>query len=423
LTGFDLKQFNAGVVWNVASLGFLAGGGILINLIIIRFQGEAALGIFNQVYAIYIILSQLGVGGLQHSALRHISYHQNDRERCADITTAALIVVTVISLAMCLMAALLAGTIGGLLNSPGVAQGLLLALPGLLFFGLNKVLINVLNGLNVMRPYAVFRSLRFVLLPVSLLALIALDQGAPYLALSFTITESLLFIGLAVYVYRRLIPLRWLRQPRARFAEHLSFGLRGVLSGVLSELNTRVDVLMLGYFTNDTLVGVYSFAAIMAEGFAQVPQAVRWNVDPLLGDYFAAGQNERISQLARRVRRVFYPVMGGIGLLAVLAYPVVFGLLAGGEQVETGWLVFAVLMLGVVISAGYMPFSGILLQGDRPALYTLSVGGLVLNNAVFNVLLIPPLGVYGAATATMLTFCLNALLLVILGRRLFGVRL
>ena len=53
------------------------------------------------------------------------------------------------------------------------------------------------------------------------------------------------------------------------------------MSGILTEVNTRVDILVLGYFHGDTLVGVYSFAAILAEGFSQLPMVVRRSIDPL----------------------------------------------------------------------------------------------------------------------------------------------
>lgn len=423
LRGLLTSRFNQGVLWNVASLAFLAGGGVLINLLIMRFRGEAALGVFNQVYAVYIVLSQIGVGGLQHSVLKHVSHHQGDRALCGDITTVALALVAAITVPLILGAIALAPLAGRLLNSPQVALGLQLAAPGLLFFALNKVLINTLNGLRHMRAYAVFRSLRFIFIPLCIVAIIALAADDGWLALSLTVSEAALFAVLVIYTFGHVVPLRWPEQPRPRIAEHLSFGARGLLSGILLELNTRVDVLMLGLYTSDAAVGVFSFAAIMAEGFSQFPLAVRWNVDPLIGRYFAEARRDEISRLARRVRRVFYPLMAVVGALAIAGYPLFYTLLTDGADMQASWLVFAMIMFGVIVGAGYRPFSGLLLQGGRPGSYTALVVGLVTLNIIMNALLIPPFWLYGAAAATMLTFAAEAGLLVVLARKIFNIRL
>ncbi len=417
------SKFNQDVLWNMTSLVILALGGVLVNAIILRVQGADALGIFNQVYAIYIVLSQIGVGGLQHSVLKHISYVQADRALCADITAAALLLITAITIPMSLGCALLAAPVGRLLHSPGVERGLLLALPGLLFFALNKVLINVLNGLQVMKAYAAFRSLRFALIPLAIIGIVLLGGQDSDLALSLTLSEVVLCLALLAFVYTRLLPVRRIAQPHDRFREHVSFGVRGVLSGVLMELNTRVDVLMLGYFLTDTKVGIYSFAAMLAEGASQLPLAIRWNVDPLIGRAFAEGQPQQIADLSHRIRRVFHPAMAVIGVVSVGLYPLLLWLWLPDGHVTASSAVFAIIMAGVVINAGYRPFTGVLMQGGRPGANTLFITGLIVTDALLNLIFIPTWGIYGAAFVTMLTYCFEAVGIVLITRQLFGVKL
>ena len=40
-----------------------------------------------------------------------------------------------------------------------------------------------------------------------------------------------------------------------------------MFSGLFIELNTRIDVLILGSFVSDSLVGVYSLFSLISEGF------------------------------------------------------------------------------------------------------------------------------------------------------------
>jgi hypothetical protein len=166
LQALSTSRFGLDVLWNMGSIVFLAVGGILLNSLILALRGEAALGIFNQVFAFYIVLSQIGVGGIQYSALTQISYVQNDQQQVADIALAALLLVLSISLLLVAIAFPLAPIAGELLQSESVTIGLRCVLPGLIFFGLNKVLINILNGLQYMRAYALFRALRYLFLPI-----------------------------------------------------------------------------------------------------------------------------------------------------------------------------------------------------------------------------------------------------------------
>lgn len=416
------RKFRIDVLWNVASLGVLGASGIVLNVIIAGTVGAEALGIFNQVFAVYIFLSQLSVGGVHLSVMKHVSHQPEEHDVCASITVSALAVCSLLATAFAVLTWLASGAVGRLFDSPGVATGLVLVSPGLVFFAFNKVLLNGLNGASAMRPYAVFQALRFVLILLGVLTIIAFEGPGTYLAASLTAAEMVLFPCLAIFTHRRLWPLWPSMVRRSWLREHLSFGARGLLSGALNEINTRVDILMLGYFTSDAAVGIYSVAAIMAEGFSQLSIVLRRNVDPILGECFARNDLRQIEAQARRLRRWFWPAMIAIGIVAVTLYPVAMDVLLGGDFGASNRL-FAILMLGVVLNASYRPFLGILLQSGHPGRHTLLVAVLVAANALGNGLLIPWLGATGAAIATGSVFVLEALLIRWAGRRLCHVRI
>ena len=64
-----------------------------------------------------------------------------------------------------------------------------------------------------------------------------------------------------------------------------------------------------------------------------------------------------------------------------------------------------------------------MLQGGRPGTHTLLTLFLVSSNAIMNVCLIPIMGIYGAAMATGFVYVLEAMLLIIYARKMFGVSL
>ncbi len=416
------RRFGRDVVWNLGSLAVLGASGIVINIVIAGLRGPEALGVFNQLFAFYIVLSQLAVGGLQFSALQQVSYHQHDLRACSRVACAALILVAAVAAAVCLVALAGRELAAGLLDSPQVAAGIAFALPGLFLYALNKVLINVLNGLRHMRAYAIFQSLRFVFILASIVGLIRADAPAERLPLALSIAEAALFVSLMLYIHLRLFALVPGRGTAAWFRPHLSYGLRGVLSGIVHEINTRVDVLVLGFFLDDATVGLYSFAAVIAEGFGQLAVAVRWNVDPLIGRCFAEHRRSDIEVLARRIRRVFWPAAAGVGLLAVLGYPVLLAVFMPGAGFGDSWSVFAILVAALAFNAGWRPFMGLLLQSGRPGMHTLLVLGVAVCNLVLNILFVPVLGMQGSAAATGLAYMLEAGLISVFARRVLGIR-
>lgn len=416
------SKFSVDVLWNVGSLVVLGAGGIVMNVVIASSRGPAVLGVFNQVFAFYIVLSQFAVGGMQLSALKYVSHRHSDIAECSRIASAALVVAGCLSGVVGIVAYLLSGPIGRFLNSPGVATGLVLVAPAMVFFALNKTLLMSLCGLRHMRAFAVFQSLRYVLLLAALCVLVLAGGPAGRLAGCFLIAESILFVCVVAYVCTRVFPLR-LTGTRPWFGRHLSFGLRGFMSGVLGEMNTRVDVVMLGYFLPDTHVGVYSFAAIIAEGLAQLSHVVRQNMDPVLGRLFASGSAAAIPGAVRRVRSVFLPLVVVAGVLALAVYPLVLRVFVDAAAFAGSWQVLGILVLGMVVDAGYRPFRGILTQGGYPGTHTIVILFMVCSNIVLNAFLIPRLGILGAAAATSFVYVVAALLVIRSSRRLFSVEL
>lgn len=406
------SRFSQGVLWNLASIVVLGVGGILINLITVITRGEDALGVFNQVYSIFMLTSQIGIGGIHFSVLKQVSYHQDDRELCGDITTSGMILACGLLLITCIILGLFAGDIGRILDSQDVEQGIGFVLPGIFFVGLNRLLNNTINGLALMRVYAVSQASRFVITPLFVLILALSPLPMPYLLWSFSIAEFILFLVLVGYVYGRLIPLRLIRQARYRFREHLSYASRGFLSGVIGTLNTRIDIIMLGYFTSDQIVGIYSLASTLTEGFVRIAVAIRWNVDPVLGQHFARGSMDEIRKLISRMRKIVIPFMGLLALTSVLLYPFALALFVEATTVIRSWQVFSIIMVGVVINAHYRVFKGMLLQGDKPGTFTAYVSLTLVSSIALNILLIPPLGLIGAAIATMLTYTLESVIMV-----------
>jgi O-antigen/teichoic acid export membrane protein len=418
-------RFQRDVLWNVASLVVLGASGIALNVLIGRCYDEATLGVFNQVLAAYIFFSQLAVGGVNLSALKSIAEKPDDRERTTGIVVGSLVLALALA-GLATAAYLLAREpIARWLESPGVAVGIAASAPGLFFFALNKVLMSVVNGLRRMRAFAVYTGLRYLLILAGLLVWVGNDPARAKgdgLAFVFTFAEGILFLVLLVEVGAQIrLPVRgdW----KDWVPAHLLYGAKSIASGVLLELNAKVDVWMIGLFMADRDVGIYALAGMVAEGAFQLLVVLQNNCNPILAKQIAEGRWDELRATVRKGRRWTYLGMAGVTAVAIALYPSVVRVLTDKPGFAASWAPFALLMLGILCASGYVPFGQILLMGGRPGWHSVFMGATVACNVVGNWILIPRFGLVGAAAATAFSVLASVFILKALVRARLGVRI
>lgn len=413
-------KFQVDFMWNVVSLAVLGLCGIALNVLVGVYYDAAALGVFNQVFAAFIVVSQFAVGGLHYSVMKFVAQHTEPATRAA-VIVGAIVPATILSLAFSTAFWFSRDAVGALLQSPSVATGMAWATPGLFLFALDKVLLGVLNGLRHMRLYALLQALRPVLMIAAFAIACISNCPAARLPFIFSAAELPVFIVAAASLVRSVAG-PW-PDLRAWIGRHLSFGIRSFASGVLVELNTRIDVLMLGYFRNDQVVGIFSFAAIIAEGIYQLLVVLRNNYNPVIVQLLHAGDTRLIRRTILRGQYGAWAMMLIVGVAAVALYPLGVRWVSHGDEFMKSWPLFAIIMAGIVLSAGYMPFNQMLLLAGRPGTHSLMMLAVVLFNVLGNGLLIPMFDARGAAFATALSFLFYSLMLVILTRKIPGATL
>ncbi len=402
-------KFTQDITWNAGAFALSALFGVLVNLLIIRFHDAAALGVFNLVYAIYILLSQLAVGGVHLAVQAFVPRELAAGRRADPQVTASLLLATATSFAVMGLAWLGRDLPGNWFDSEGVAAAFPLVVPGLLFFSWNKVLLSFHNGARRMRLFAVFQLLRFSGLFAGVLWLCLTDAPSERLVITLFWTE----LGLSMLLFP--ISLRFWR-PMAglitvALRENFRFGNRALAGNLLLDVNTRVDVFMLGIFLNDATVGLYSFAATVAEGVLQLPVLFRNNINPVLTRAWHKGGAALLHKVLERNRKAFFRLLAPVVLITIPLFPVALWVLGMKEQPMTVWAVYAILAAGIALTSAYQPFLMLFSQLGRPGTQTLFITGFFLSNVLLNLALIPLFGIHGAALATALSFFAMVLLL------------
>lgn len=415
-------KFQRDALWNYASVAVLTVCGFGLYVLISRVYDEATLGVFQLVYAVYVFASQLAVGGIDRSVLRAIAEHQGDRAQRSRVLVGSLVPTLGIALAASAAYYFARDGIAASFESPGVARGMAVSAPGLFFFALNKVGLAAVNGMQRMRAFAVYQALRYVLIFAGCVAAVLADLPGEELAIVFTISEGVLFVLLAIEVVRQIawpLDAGW----KSWCSEHVHYGAKSVLSGVLLELNTRIDVLMIGVYLSDTAVGLYAWAVQIADGVFQLLVVLQNVYNPILARHIAAGERAELAAVVRRGKLWTYAGMVVGGAAAVALYPLALDILTGKPEFAASFVPFAWLMLGIVVASGYIPFAQTLLMAGFPGSHTLYMALTVATNVIGNALLIPLYGIVGAAIATAISFALSVVYLRVLVKARAGIAL
>lgn len=406
----DKSSLTLDFILNLTSVFLLGISGIVITIIIVRFYSAPDLGIFNQIYAVYVFFPQLAILGIQNSTLKHIAQYSEDKEKYDSIITAALLLGSASAATFTLLLFLMRNPIGRLFDSAAIASGLIYILPGVWCFALNKVFLSILNGFQQMRAYAFFSSLRAIGMLIGIITAVIIRIDGFKLCVIFTIAECIVFVTIFFYTKKYFSFVNpwncpdWVRR-------HLIFGIKSLSTGLFTELNTRIDILILGIFSTDRIVGIYSLAATLIEGLCQIPFVLRRMFDPKLTKYI---YSNLITEMYTLMRKVVWRTFCGMLIICgafILIFPHVIKLLTTDLDFNASWIIFCILVAGALIQSSYIPFSGILIQGGYPGYQSLFIVALCLTTTVLNLILIPPFGMYGAAVATSISYALFAVYL------------
>ena len=408
----ETSKFRLDVLFSYGSLSLLASSGIIINCVLAQVYGTSVLGKFNLVYAFYIIISQFSALGVHYAVLKDISLKENQHiENIRKIITSAMILVFFIGTFTSFLVMLLAPVIHYFYDDAFVVNGVLGLTYVLPVFAMNKVMLAAFNGMRQMRLFALGQSCRYLLMLfyIGLVAFLKLDSS--YLIRVFYFSEQCLFLILVPIVFfvtlRRKIcfSTHWL-------IHHFKFGMDAFLAGVFIEINSRIDVIILAAFVSSSLLGIYSFAAMIAEGFAMILVALRNNVNPIISRLLHEKQYDELCEFMLHIRTYTYIAMTAVIVLVFVGYMYLINHSFYNLTLSGSWLVLLIISSCLLLVSGYLPFSDFLILANKPRLQSVQNILVVISNILLNLILTPTFGIVGAAiSAGMSSYIISILLI------------
>lgn len=395
---------------NLASVGILGISGIFLNILIGLHYGPEGLGLFNIIMGIFIVFSQFSTFGLHFSVLKWTASHSHNSKSISKILITGLILASCSFLIILVPALMLLLFIDKIFHIHNISYSWALALPGLLFFTFNKILLASLNGQEKMIDYALSQSLRYIMLILTLGIIIYFNFPKKIIPFIITSSEAAVFF-LCIYFLRKHLCFFKFKELFYWIVRHFHFGLKSFLAGASVELNSKADVLILGLFVSEREVGIYSFALFIIEGLFQIIAVFRNEINPKISLLFSQRKIFELSELVTSKSTSFFTYT----LLATIISNLIFYLyicyFKMADSFRESIFILLLLSVGFVSAARYMPFQFFANQINKPKIQTKLNFNILIANLFLNFLFAPIWGMKGAAIGTSISFVIASFLI------------
>ncbi len=389
--------FKRDLIWNYISLIVMAITGFVMNTVIAFAYGSEIFGIFSETYAWYIILSQLSVWGIHMAIVKFVPEKDSEDDKGSVLKSGLLVVIMISLIVFCVSELVLF-----LLADFAWKRFMQIAFGGLIFLSINKVLLNYLNALLKMVSYAVFTIVRYTFFGGWIIFLTIIQADPIYLPTVFFLTELVGLVSMLVFFIIKL-PMKGCVD-RHLIKDMTKFGTAVFPSYMVLEMNTKVDVVCLGFLLKDaSQIGIYSFAIFFTEGLYFLFATIRKILNPQLS---RANHEARIQEYILELKdknRKYMIFGGGMAYVCASAGYIILCYLLNRREYVIGIIYILIISFAIVINSKYIVFGDLLAQTgyplDESAVNVLSVG----CNIAINILFIILFETVGAAIATAIS--------------------
>lgn len=391
----------------------LAFGG---RVLMARFFSQSEYGIFSLAWVILNITVVISTLGFQLGTTRQIAYYRGkaDAAKIQQVISSSLqmpiLAGVLVSLILFFVSNIIATQI---FHEPELAVALKILSIAIPFFALINILTSLFQGFDQVKPKAYFQDiLKNGLFPLLLLPVIFLGLSFSAGICAFAASIILTGIAFAIYTQKRA-PFTLKRYPAISPAgkELLLLSLPLLVTLVVANAMTWIDTVMLGYFMAPGDVGLYNAALPLVRLLGGAVGAVAFLYIPLASQLYARGQKEEIKRNYVVLTKWIFAAMLPVFLIFVLFPGATLNILFGSRYMAAA-PALQILSLGLFVQHNLLGLGGVTLiaMGETRFVMWASVI-IVIADIALNVLLIPPLGIIGAATATASAVILGTLVI------------
>ncbi|PSP55914.1 flippase [Halobacteriales archaeon QS_1_67_19] len=366
---------------------------------------QSEYGLLGATVAVLGVAQLFGDLGIAKSAARYVTeYRENDPGQVPHVLRWAVSYRLVAAAAVGIAFVLFGDVIATLIDQPEIGSLLVLGAGYIAVHSLFTFTQVLFQGYNRVTHSAVVRTIGTVARFGLAVAFVVLIGGAAGALVGYIVgygAGAAVGLGLLyVKYYRDAEPAD---EPEPGLAKRvLRYSVPLTATRGANVLDKRVDTILVGFFMNPAAVGYY-YLTKQIVSFVHSPAAsLGFTLSPAYGEHKADGETDRAARIYQTtlqyVLLLYVPAAAGMILVAEPAIRLIFGAdYAPAAPVLQVFAGYTVLQAVAFVTSDALDYLG------RARARAYAKGGASIANFLLNLVLIPMLGVVGAAAATVVT--------------------
>jgi O-antigen/teichoic acid export membrane protein len=390
--GLKKYLFNTGWVFAEKALRLVSG--LFVGAAVARYLGPARYGLLNYAISLIAFCTAITGMGMDQLLVRELTRHP---ERKFDILGTGFGLK--FSMTLLVVSALI--VLSNLYADRETALILCIIGGGLLFENLG--VIDYYFQSQVSAKYSVWAQITSLsIISITRIFLVVYKASLPWFALTYALDYFLMGMGFLYFYIRNHNPIFKWRFDRA-LAKKMFRDCWPMIFATLSvAVYMKIDQVMIKWMLGDAATGQYGVAVRLCELWYFIPMAICASVFPAILKSKAVSEELYLSRF-QKLYDLMVAISAGIALPTTLVSGWVVRLLFGEAYAQAAGV------LNLYIWAGVFVFLGVantkwLVSENLQMFIMYSLFGAAVMNVVLNLVLIPAIGLEGAAVATLISY-------------------
>ncbi|MFW6009252.1 MAG: flippase [archaeon] len=386
-------------------IGYILG--FLLTLIIAKYFGSKIMGQYTLTKSILSFVSVFTVFGLNNGLVKYIPKYLsiNELDKYKSVIKIIFLYCSIFSLIGSLIIFIFKGFIAiNIFNDFELKNILFYASWLIIPLTYNKIFGGVYRGVKKTGYYETANQvLKRLLFIVSLLSLVLFDlKNTKFIFILFLISEISISIYLFIMSKKIGVNLRNIifdfTIKKLNKSKIFLFSTKVLFINFMSTILTRADKIMLGLYLSSEIVGVYSIAAKLVIIIGFLHDSFKKIFSTIISELYSQDKLAMLGELYSSITK----------WIIIFSLPIVINMIIFsksilnffGEEYLTGATSLIILSIGYTIKVFVGSNGYILKMSNHENLVLYNDIVMVITNIFLNILLIPKLGILGAALAT-----------------------
>ena len=406
-SALDLATLSRGVGVNLLAL-FSKLGRPAFYLLAARLYSTASYGLYYLAWTWVNLFSRFAFFGLDKALLRQVAHHQSrgEKQRALECVRTALFAGGVLSLGVSLGCFVFSDTLGGLFGRERVEIALRWMAFVVFFQTVGGLLLQIPIAHKVMEYQLYVKGLTEPALLIGFAILFyLLGMDLTGICAAYLVATAIVFFCSILPVFRFYPWRTWSGKGHGFERNLFRFSLSMFLIDLITELNGRLDVVIVGSFIEPETIAVYGVMIQLAGIIRAVSGAFDPIANPFFTEYHARGEISRLDEFFKLVTR----------WVTLVTIPILLVFALNGRQIATfvgsefapGYPWLLILLLGAAATA-LLGLSGyvLVMTGHPDALMGVRIVTLLISGTG-TLVLVRRFGPTGAAIGATFTAILS----------------